>query len=57
VVSEFEKWNYADREELAKIQEGTVARDEKIKPWLADAIDAKHGWGDNGNGFPLVSKQ
>ena len=28
VVSKFDKWNYADIEELAKIKEGTVAREE-----------------------------
>jgi hypothetical protein len=28
VVPKFEKWNYADTEELAKIKEGTVAREQ-----------------------------
>jgi hypothetical protein len=28
VVPKFDKWNYADTEELAKIKEGTVAREE-----------------------------
>jgi hypothetical protein len=28
VVPKFDKWNYADTEELAKIKKGTVAREE-----------------------------